>query len=106
MPKMTHPPLPNWDEWLDSTTDGDTQAQIAQRLGVSRRTFVRWLHSGVLDPNTVLGLCRAYKADPIEGLLAARWLRPQDLHNGGVQYVVSFAATSVLVDELYRRLGS
>lgn len=106
MPKMTHPPLPSWEEWLDSTTGGETQAQIAQRLGVSRRTYTRWVRNGILDPSTVLALSRAYKADPIEGLLAARWLRGSDLRNGGMHYVVSFAPTDVLVDELHRRLGS
>lgn len=106
MTKMTHPPLPTWDEWLDTATEGETQGQIAQRLGVSRRTYARWVKSGILDPNTVLALSRAYKADPVEGLLAARWLRAVDLRNGGMHYVVSFAPTEVLVDELYRRLGS
>jgi transcriptional regulator with XRE-family HTH domain len=103
---MTHPLMPNWEQWLDDTTDGETQEQIAHRLGISRRTYVRWVRGGVLDPNSVLALSRAYKADPIEGLLAAHWLRPHDLHNGGMQFVVSFAPTSALVDELHRRLGS
>lgn len=106
MSKLTHPKLPTWDEWFRSTTGGDTQAQIAQRLGVSRATVARRFRRGVLDPNTVLAVARAYHADPIQGLLAAKWLRPQDLHNGGTRYVVSYAPTEMLVDELHARLGS
>jgi transcriptional regulator with XRE-family HTH domain len=103
---MIHPKLPTWDEWFDSATGGETQGQIADRLGVSRATLGRWLHRGVLDPNTVLAVARAYSADPIQGLLAAKWLTPADLHNGGTAYVVSYATTRMLVNELHRRLGS
>lgn len=105
MSKMTHPKLPTWDEWFARATEGETQGQIADRLGVSRATVVRWLRGGVLDPNAVLAVARAYHADPIEGLLAARWLKPADLHNGGVKYIVSYAPTRLLVNELHRRIG-
>jgi transcriptional regulator with XRE-family HTH domain len=104
--KLTHPKLPTWHEWFEAATAGETQAQIADRLGVSRATIVRWLRRGRLDPNTVLAVSRAYRVDPIQGLIAAKWLTPADMHNGGTRYVVSYAPTMMLVDELYRRLGS
>lgn len=105
MSKLIHPKLPTWEEWLEHATEGETQAQIAARLGVSRSTVARWSHRGVLDPDIILALARAYNADPIQGLLAARWLKPQDLNNGGMRYVVSYAPTRMLVNELHRRLG-
>jgi transcriptional regulator with XRE-family HTH domain len=105
VPKLIHPNLPSWDEWFASATKAATQSQIADRLGVSRATLNRWLHRGRLDPNTVLAVARAYSADPIQGLLAAKWLTTKDLHNGGTEYVVSYAPTRMLVNELHRRLG-
>lgn len=106
MSKLTHPHLPSWDEWLELATGGDTQTQIGHKLGVSRATVARWSRRRVPDPNTVLALARAYKADPIRGLLSSGWLKASDLNNGGMRYVVSFAPTEVLVNELHTRLGS
>lgn len=105
MSKLIHPKLPTWNEWLDHATEGETQIQIAERLGVSRATVARWVHRKVLEPNAVLAIARAYHADPIQGLLASGWLKPQDLNNGGMLYMVSYAPLRMLVNELHRRLG-
>jgi hypothetical protein len=65
----------------------------------------RWIRHGVLEPNELLALARAYKADPIEGLLASGWLTMNDLRNGGMTYIISRAPTRMLVNELHKRLG-
>jgi transcriptional regulator with XRE-family HTH domain len=101
---MTHPKLPSWTDWLDHATEGETQTQIGDRIGVSRATVARWAHRRI-DPNTVLAIARAYRVDPIQGLLASGWLKPEDLNNGGMLYMVSYAPTRMLVNELHRRLG-
>lgn len=104
--KLTQPKLPAFTEWLARATAGETQTQIAERLGVSRATVARWARRSVLDPNTVLAIARAYNADPIQGLLASGWLEPGDLENGGMRYLISVTPTSTLVRELYRRFGN
>ena len=105
MSRVTQPKLPNWDDWFHRVTRGETQQQIGERLGVSRSTVARWMRHGVLEPNELLALARAYKADPIQGLLASGWLSMEDLKNGGMTYIISCAPTRMLVNELYKRLG-
>jgi transcriptional regulator with XRE-family HTH domain len=103
--KLTQPKKPEWDEWFERVTRGETQQQIGDRLGVSRSTVVRWMRHGVLEPNELLALARAYKADPLQGLLASGWLTMEDLRNGGMTYILSQTPTRLLVNELYKRLG-
>jgi len=102
---VTQPKIPNWSTWFDRVTRDETQQQIGARLGVSRSTMARWMRHGVLEPNELLALARAYKADPIEGLLASGWLTMEDMKNGGMSYILSNAPTRMLVNELYKRLG-
>lgn len=105
MSPLTQPPVPNWNVWFDRVTQGETQEQIGARLGVSRSTVARRIRHGVLEPNELLTLARAYKADPLEGLLASGWLTMEDLKNGGMRYILKSAPTRMLVNELYDRLG-
>jgi ParB-like chromosome segregation protein Spo0J len=103
--KVTHQKLPDWETWFERVTRGETQQQIGDRLGVSRSTVARWVRHGVLEPNELLALARAYKTDPIEGLLASGWLTMDDMKNGGMTYIISCAPTRMLVNELYKRFG-
>lgn len=105
MSKLTQPEVPSWQQWFDRATQGETQQQMADRLGVSRSTIARWMRHGVLEPNELLAFSRAYGADPIQGLLASGWLTMADLRNGGMTYIIGCAPTRMLVNELHKRLG-
>lgn len=68
-----------WPEYLRRITGGATQGQIAERIGIGRLSVCNWLH-GKTRPKaeTVIVVARVYQRSPIEALLAAGYLRPDE----------------------------
>ena len=69
-----------WPEYLRRITAGQTQAQIAERIGIARLSVCNWLH-GKTRPKaeTVITVAQAYRRSPVEALLAADYLRVEEL---------------------------
>ena len=68
-----------WPEYLRRISGGATQGQIAERIGIGRLSVCNWLH-GKTRPKaeTVIQVARVYQRSPIEALLAAGYLRPDE----------------------------
>lgn len=69
-----------WPEYLRRVAVGETQAQIAERIGIGRLSVCNWL-GGKTRPKaeTVIAVARAYRRYPVEALLAADYLNPEEL---------------------------
>lgn len=69
-----------WPQYLRRISGGATQAQIAERIGIGRLSVCNWLH-GKTQPKaeTVMLVARAYGRSPIEALLAASYLRAEEV---------------------------
>ena len=69
-----------WPEYLRRITGGQTQAQIAERIGIGRLSVCNWLH-GKTRPKaeTVITVARVYGRSPIEALLAASYLTTEEV---------------------------
>lgn len=69
-----------WPQYLRRISGGATQAQIAERIGIGRLSVCNWLH-GKTQPKaeTVMLVARAYARSPIEALLAASYLRADEV---------------------------
>ena len=69
-----------WPQYLRRISAGATQAQIAERIGLGRLSVYNWLH-GKTQPKaeTVMTVARAYGRSPIEALLAAAYLRGDEV---------------------------
>jgi len=69
-----------WPEYLRRITGGQTQAQIAERIGIGRLSVCNWLH-GKTKPKaeTAITVARAYHRPPTEALLAASYLNHDEL---------------------------
>lgn len=96
--------MTSWHEWVRKATNNATQDQIARKLGVSRTTLARRNKKGA-DVDTVIAIATAYNADPIEGLIAAQKIRPDQINTNTLQHLARRTPTHVLVAELYRRFG-
>ena len=72
--------LESWPEYLRRISGGQTQAQIAERIGIGRLSVCNWLH-GKTRPKaeTVIAVARVYGRPPIEALLAANYLRSAEV---------------------------
>ena len=68
-----------WPEYLRRISGGATQGQIAERIGIGRLSVCNWLH-GKTRPKaeTVILVARVYQRSPIEALLAAGYLEPDE----------------------------
>lgn len=69
-----------WPQYLRRISGGATQAQIAERIGIGRLSVCNWLH-GKTQPKaeTVMLVARAYDRSPVEALLAASYLRADEV---------------------------
>lgn len=69
-----------WPEYLRRITGGQTQSQIAERIGVGRLSVCHWLHGKTRPkPETAIAVARVYDRSPIEALLAAGYLDPAEV---------------------------
>ncbi|MCB0925235.1 MAG: helix-turn-helix transcriptional regulator [Mycobacterium sp.] len=70
----------SWPEYLRRISGGQTQAQIAERIGIGRLSVCNWLH-GKTRPKaeTVIVVARVFDRPPIEALVAASYLEPAEV---------------------------
>lgn len=93
---------PSWEDWVNKITSGATQAEIGNRLGVSRATATRWSKRN--EPNYVIALAQAYGADPVVALLVSGLLTDDDITMECQERVLKRMTTQQLVEALCERL--
>ena len=79
-PSTDSEPVETWPEYLRRIAHGQTQAQIAARIGIGRLSVCNWMH-GKTKPKaeTAIAVARSYQRSPIEALLAAGFLEPAEV---------------------------
>ena len=97
-----------WSEYVAACIAGRNQADLALLVDVNQSTISRWARGKGSRPSAdnAMALARAVDDSPITGLLAAGFLREDEID--GVVRVsegLSTAATDALLTELGRRLG-
>lgn len=100
------PDTETWPEYLRRIARGQTQAQIAARIGIGRLSVCNWLH-GKTRPKaeTVIIVARAYQCSPIEALLAASYLDRDEVELPiEVRKSAGHLSAEEIVGELRRRL--
>lgn len=104
----SRPAVEPWPEYLRRIARGQTQAEIAARIGIARLSVCNWMR-GKAKPKaeTVIAVARGYQRSPIEALLSAGYLDPAEVG------IVIEARTSLrevplaqLADEVARRLSA
>lgn len=95
-----------WPEYLRRISGGETQAQIAERVGVGRLSVCNWMQ-GKTRPKaeTAIAVARVYRRSPIEALLAASYLDGGELDLPiEVRISPSLLSAEEIADEVRRRL--
>jgi transcriptional regulator with XRE-family HTH domain len=103
----TNTPTENWPEYLRRIAAGQTQAQIAERIGIGRLSVCSWLQ-GKTRPKaeTVITVAQVYGRSPIEALLAASYLHSDELDNPvDIRTSVRDLAANDIAEEVRRRLN-
>jgi transcriptional regulator with XRE-family HTH domain len=99
-------PLETWTDYLRRVTGDLTRREIAQAADINVSAVSRWITGASRpSPEKVIEFARGLNQSPIEALIAAGYLKQDDL-GGAVELVQSLAVQSddALVDELRARL--
>jgi transcriptional regulator with XRE-family HTH domain len=100
--------IETWPEYLRRIAAGHTQAQIAGRIGIGRLSVYNWLQ-GKTRPKaeTVITVARVFGRPPVEALLAAAYLRDEELDQA-VEVRVSprDLPAEEIAAEVHRRLAA
>jgi len=99
-----------WWSYVQRATDGQSQHEIARRLGVSASSVSRWRTSNP-KPETVRAFAVAYQRQVREAFVAAGFLQPEDLqpaHDSSAQSTAETAeriwALNTLPQDVRRKL--
>lgn len=95
-----------WPEYLRRISVGQTQAQIAEQIGIGRLSVCNWLR-GKTRPKaeTVITVAQVYQRSPIEALLAASYLQANEVDQPvAIRTSPKELAANDIADEVRRRL--
>lgn len=67
-----------WWEYVQRVSGGESQSEIARRLGLSAAAVNRWQHTGP-KPENVSEFARTYGRSVLEAMVAAGILDPKDV---------------------------
>ena len=91
-----------WECWLQETTRKSSSREIAQVVGRSHTTVLRWFARGV-PPPVVWELTLRFKGDPVAALVVLGRIKPDEVSQLNFGAVVRYADADVLTGELHRR---
>ena len=96
-----------WPQYLRRISAGQTQTQIADRIGIGRLS----VHNGLRGrtrpkAETVIAIAQAYQRSPLEALLAASYLEPGDLNGPVIHASLRDLSAHEITEEVGRRLSA
>lgn len=63
-----------WWKYVEKLIEGDTAQDAARRAGFDKSAFTRWKKGANADPEFVVKLARAYRANVLEALVEAEFI--------------------------------
>lgn len=97
--------MKNHIEWLDRTTRGDSNREIARQENISDATLSRQKRAGELSSDLVIRIAEAYIESPVIALVDLGFMSSKWITEPGVVTALSRASDEELTDELLRRLN-
>jgi transcriptional regulator with XRE-family HTH domain len=96
----------SWAEYLQRVTRGVERKDIAAAAGIDVSGISRWITgSNRPDAERVVRFARAFHRPPLEALVAAGYLEPEEVNAEVVCVDVRAMPTEELMAELSRRLA-
>lgn len=96
----------SWAEYVRRVTRSMSQTEIAEKSGVAQTAVGRWLRgdTGAPRAESVVAFARAVGKPPIEALIAAGYLEPDEACGiASVQSSIRDFTTDELLNEVRRR---
>lgn len=91
-----------WSDYVRSHMRG-TQRELSERAEVNEGTISRWLRDSIPAPQEVIKFARAVGGSPVQALLMAGYLTPQEANAVVPDLRLDSLDDVVLLDELKRR---
>lgn len=96
--------MENHIDWLDRTTRGDSNREIARRADLSDATLSRQRRAGELSADLIIKIAEAYRESPVIALVDLGFMSAKWITEPGVVTALSRATDEELTDELLHRL--
>lgn len=96
--------ITGWWDYVLQVAPGEGQAEIARRVGVDRSAITRWRNGAGADARFAIKFARAYGRPPVEALVAAGLLEPEEADVTTVRAHAGDLSNRELIAELDRRL--
>lgn len=93
----------NVNDWLINLKGEDSMRAASKKSGYAQTTLQRQIDKGVLSPEMVIALCRAYDRSPVAGLIETGYINDYELHGPDVEVALREATNEQLLDEIMRR---
>lgn len=92
------------DQWLERTTNGASEREVAKRSGISHTTLHGQIKRGRLSAESVISIAEEYGVHPITALIdtgyvGAKWAMQADVHEA-----LREADDEDLAEEILRRM--
>lgn len=90
--------------WFDSVVQGDSENEAAKRSGVPQGTLNRQLRTGGLAPENAVAIARAYKENPLRGLIAVGLITDVEARSFAAEISLTDVRDEDLVREVLQRV--
>jgi hypothetical protein len=91
------------EEWLAEVVGDASSREMGTRLDINHATVARHLAEDIPPAPTLIGLARAYDANPVDALIAAGWITTDEVQGAGGGPGMRQASETSLLLELLRR---
>lgn len=91
-------------KWLKSTVGEDSTNAVAANAGIVASTLFRQIRAETLTPEVIVAIARAYKTDPIDGLITSGLITEEDLQFATRETFLQDLTDRELADEVWQRM--
>lgn len=92
-------------EWYSATVRDASVNAVALKAGIVQTTLSRQLRAGVLSPEVVVAVARAYGSDVLDAIVIAGVITREDIRLHGVRQALAAALDVEIAQEVAKRLG-
>lgn len=93
----------NVNQWLIKLKGEDSMRAASQKSGYAQTTLQRQIDKGVLSPEMVIALCRAYDRSPVQGLVETGYINDYEVQGVDLAIALHDATNEQLLNEIMRR---
>ena len=93
----------NVNQWLIKLKGEDSMRAASQKSGYAQTTLQRQIDKGVLSPEMVIALCRAYDRSPVQGLVETGYINDYEVEGVDLAIALHDATNEQLLNEIMRR---